>query len=215
MANEIEADVKSSYRAWRLRIFAITWMSYAGFYLTRKAFSVAKIKLAEPDVMGATKEQLAMIDGAYLTAYALGQFVWGMSGDRFGTRRVILFGMFASVATAVAMGASNTIILLGVLFCVQGMCQSTGWAPLNKNVSAFYSRGERGRMLGLWYTNYTAGGFLAALLAGWAGDTFGFRYAFYLPAAVLLVVWILFFFLQRNRPEDVGHAWQSQEHSVA
>ncbi len=114
MANEIEADVKSSYRAWRLRIFAITWMSYAGFYLTRKSFSVAKIKLLPDDDEAARNEmlgQFAVVDGVYLTAYALGQFVWGMSGDRFGTRRVILFGMFASVVTAIAMGASSMIIL--------------------------------------------------------------------------------------------------------
>ena len=92
MANEIEADVKSRYRAWRLRIFAITWMSYAGFYLTRKSFSVAKIKLLPDDDEAARNEmlgQFALVDGAYLSAYALGQFVWGMSGDRFGTRRVI------------------------------------------------------------------------------------------------------------------------------
>jgi OPA family sugar phosphate sensor protein UhpC-like MFS transporter len=48
------------------------------------------------------------------------------------------------------------------------------------------------------------GGFLASIFAGYAGGLFGWRYAFYLPAATLAVIWVLFFWLQRNRPEDVG-----------
>ncbi|MFQ5806165.1 MAG: MFS transporter [Phycisphaerae bacterium] len=204
MSNGVDKGLKAVYRAWRFRIFIITWMAYAGFYLTRKAFSVAKIALATPEVMGATKGQLALVDGAYLTAYAAGQFIWGMSGDRFGTRVVILIGMLASVMTAVAMGASGTIILLGVLFCVQGLCQSTGWAPLAKNVGQFFSRRERGVVMGFWSTNYALGGFIASALAGWAADALGWRFAFWVPAAVLGVIWILFALLQRNRPEDVG-----------
>ena len=33
---------------------------------------------------------------------------------------------------------------------------------------------------------------------------YGWRYAFFVPAGLLVVVWILFFLFQRNRPEDVG-----------
>ena len=38
-------------KRWRVQIFAITWLAYAAFYFTRKAFSVAKLGIAEdPDV---------------------------------------------------------------------------------------------------------------------------------------------------------------------
>ena len=192
------------YKRYRGQIFFITWLAYAGFYLTRKSFSVAKIELAQPEVLGITKAELAWIDGGYLAAYAIGQFVWGMCGDRFGTRKVVLTGMLCSVITAVAMGASSGIAILGVLFCIQGMCQSTGWAPLAKNVGNFFSQRERGRVMGLWCTNYALGGFLATALAGLAADALGWRYAFWVPAAVLLGIWALFVVMQKNRPEDVG-----------
>ena len=42
---------------------------------------------------------LAGVAVAFLIAYAVGQFVCGMLGDRFGTRRVLLVGMLASVVT--------------------------------------------------------------------------------------------------------------------
>lgn len=35
------------YERWRLRIFAITWLAYAGFYFTRQAFSVAKVGILD------------------------------------------------------------------------------------------------------------------------------------------------------------------------
>ena len=112
MTTELEPQPKlfgndPRYERYRWQIFCITWLAYAGFYLTRKSFSVAKIELAKPEVLGMSNVELAWIDGAYLTAYAAGQFVWGISGDRFGTRKVVLIGMLCSVVTAVAMGASR------------------------------------------------------------------------------------------------------------
>jgi OPA family glycerol-3-phosphate transporter-like MFS transporter len=134
----------------------------------------------------------------------VGQVFCGALGDRFGPRAVVLAGVFASVVTAVLMGASSTLLAFGVLFAVQGLCQSSGWAPLTKNVGEFFARGERGRVLGFWCSNYAVGGVAASWVAGVAADRHGWRYAFWLPAAGLAVIWLLFYLFQRNRPEDVG-----------
>ena len=192
------------YERWRRQIFWITWLAYAGFYLTRKAFSVAKNELKKPEVLGLTKGQMSWIDGFYSGGYALGQFLWGTLGDRFGTRKIILIGMAASIVTSVVMGLSSTVFLFGFLFAMQGLWQSSGWAPLAKNMGEFFSRKERGSILGLWCTNYALGGFIATIIAGYAASWWGWRYAFIVPAILLFVIWILFFLFQRNRPEDVG-----------
>ncbi len=192
------------YERWRWQIFGITWLAYAGFYLTRKSFSVAKIELAKPDVMGLSNGDMSRIDGAFLMAYAIGQFACGIAGDKFGTRRVVLAGMLGSVIAAAAMGASSLTLAFGALFFIQGLCQSTGWAPLSKNLGNFFSRRERGVVMGLWCSNYAVGGLIASIYAGYVGQRFGWRYAFLIPALTLLAIWVLFLFLQRNRPEDVG-----------
>jgi OPA family glycerol-3-phosphate transporter-like MFS transporter len=194
------------YERWRWQIFAVTWLAYAGFYLTRKSFAVAKIDMSKsaPAGLGLDNEVLALIDGAFLTAYALGQFFWGVCGDRYGTRRIILIGMFGSVIAALAMGASSLVLLLITFSALQGVCQSSGWAPLSKNLGCFFSQRERGSIMGLWCTNYALGGFIATVFAAKAADLWGWRYAFYAPAVVLLIIWVVFFIAQRNRPEDVG-----------
>lgn len=195
----------AEYERRRWTIFAVTWLAYAGFYLTRKSFSVAKIGiLADPDVL-VDKDMMALIDAGYLTAYAIGQFLWGMAGDRFGTRKIVLAGMFASIVFGFAMGVSSITLLFGVFFIAQGLCQSSGWAPLTKNVSYWFSRTERGRVYGWWSSNYAVGGMIASPYAGYMADHFlSWRYAFFMPAGTLLGIWFLFLFLQKNRPEDVG-----------
>ena len=92
----------------------------------------------------------------------LGQFLFGTLGDRVGPRVIVLAGMLASVMTALAMGCSNHVLWMGILFAVQGVCQSSGWAPLSKNVGEFFSQRERGSIMGFWCTNYAFGGFVAS-----------------------------------------------------
>lgn len=192
------------YERWRWQTFAITWLAYAGLNLTRMSFSVSKVSIENDPQAQFTQLQMAWIDGAFLVAYAIGQFFWGMAGDRFGPRRVILVGMLCSAIVGFIMGASSNAAMFVVLFFIQGLAQSSGWAPLVKNVGNFFSRRERGFVLGLWCTNYAIGGLVATVFASYVGEHLGWRYAFFLPAGVLLGVWVLFWLGQRDRPEDVG-----------
>src|SRR5438876_182234 len=154
-----------NYERWRWQIFAITWLAYAGFYLTRKSFAVAKIGISKDPSLHMSDVQMGWVDFWNLGAYAVGQLLFGMAGDKVGPRRIVLGGMLGSVIAAIAMGASKLTVAMGVLFLIQGLCQSTGWAPLSKNMSSFFSRRERGTVMGLWCTNYPIGGLLALLLA--------------------------------------------------
>jgi len=193
------------YEFWRLRVFGITWLAYAGFYLTRASFSVAKIGILEDPNLSLTTENMGVIDGLYLTAYAVGQFVWGMLGDKVGTRKIVLLGLSGSIIAGFAMGVSSIMLAFGVFALLQGLSQSTGWAPLAKNITNWFSLRERGVVMGWWATNYTIGGLIGAPFAGLMAVYFSdWRFAFFLPAIVLAVILILFFLLQKNRPQDMG-----------
>src|SRR6476661_1956349 len=98
------APAASKYARWRFQIFLITWMAYAGFYLTRKSFAVAKIGIQKDPVLHLGDNQMAWMDLFNLAAYAVGQFVFGMAGDRVGPRRIVLAGMIGSVIAGVIMG---------------------------------------------------------------------------------------------------------------
>lgn len=145
---------------------------------------------------------LGNLDAVYLACYAIGQFVWGTVADRWGPRVVVLGGLAMSAVAATFMGLTTAIIFLVPLMIVQGFSQSTGWSSLCKNVSAFFSVGERGRVLGLWSTNYAFGGLVAPPFLGWfAYSVFDdFRIAFFTGAVVVAIVFVLVLVFQRNRP---------------
>ncbi|WP_455358879.1 MFS transporter [Streptomyces sp. SYSU K21746] len=193
---------------WRLRIFAITWLAYAGFYFVRQAFSVAKLGILDDPAVNTvlTERALGVIDAVYLAAYAAGQFLWGMWADRFGPRVVVVGGMIGAIAAACVMGVSSALLVFGGAMVLQGLSQSAGWAPLCKNMGNFFTVRERGRVLGLWSTNYAFGGLAAPPFLGWiAYSVFdSWQVAFLAGAAALAVVLALFLVFQRNSPRDVG-----------
>lgn len=193
------------YELWRYKAFAISWLAYAGFYLTRASFSVAKIGISDDPNVNITVEQMGIIDGLYLIGYAVGQFIWGVLGDKLGTRKIVLGGLVASIIAGFAMGVSSLMLAFAVFSLVQGLSQSTGWAPLAKTITKWFSLKERGVVMGWWATNYTIGGLIGAPIAGLAASYFlDWRFAFFIPALILLVILILFYIFQKNSPEDVG-----------
>ncbi|MFI5804853.1 MFS transporter [Streptomyces sp. NPDC051561] len=193
---------------WRWQIFAITWVAYAGFYFVRQAFSVAKLGILDDPAVNTvlTKGVLGVIDSVYLAAYAAGQFLWGMWADRFGPRVVVIGGMIGAIVASCLMGLSSAVLVFGGAMVLQGLAQSAGWAPLCKNMGNFFTVKERGRVLGLWSTNYAFGGLAAPPFLGWmAYSVFdSWQAAFFAGAATLAVVLGLFLVLQRNSPRDVG-----------
>jgi OPA family sugar phosphate sensor protein UhpC-like MFS transporter len=192
------------YQKRRIQIFTITWFAYAGFYLTRKSFAVAKIDMGEGTEIGFTGAEMSLIDGSFLAAYAIGQFICGMCGDRYGARKVVLCGMILSVITGFWLGMSTTVLAFCILFLIQGLAQATGWGPLAKNVAQFFSQKERGSVMGLWCTNYAVGGLAASAIAGYCGERWGYTYAFYGPSLLLLIITVFFYLFQRDKPEDFG-----------
>lgn len=191
-----------------MRIFVVTWLAYAGFYLCRKNFSVVMPLLTGE--LGWSKLQLANIVFAYSLLYAIGQFANGSLADRFGARWVVGFGMFLSIFANLAMGMQASLACMLSLACVNGAAQSTGWSGLVKTMSAWFHPSERGVVMAWWSTNYVLGGFAATLIASyaisqtWLLQSLTWQRGFLIPALLLLIVAFCFVWLTRDRPADIG-----------
>ena len=191
-------------KTWRWRVFASTWLCYAGLYFCRKPFSIVKSDLGSALDFDATV--LGNIGAAYLIAYTVGQFIAGWAGTRAGPRLLLLVGMAVSAGANIAFGFTDSYATFLVLMVVNGLAQATGWSGTVATMANWFHRHERGRVMGVWATNFQAGGFLASALASWVLHAYGFRYSFFAGAMVLMAVWVFFVFNQRNRPEDLGLA---------
>ena len=159
-------EISREQRMWRYRIFAVTWLAYAGFYLCRKNFSIAIPLLTQE--LGYTKMDFARVIFLYSLFYALGQFYNGFLSDRFGPRLIVSIGLLVSVFANVWMGFGTTLTMFLILQCINGTGQSTGWPGTVKNMATWFRRRERGVVMGWWTTCYVLGAVIATALATFA-----------------------------------------------
>ena len=204
----VHAPLSRAHRTWRTKVFVATWLSYVGFYFCRKPFSAAKAAIQDETGWSATT--LANIYAAYLVAYAIGQFLASDMGTRLGPRRNVLLGMALSVGCTIAMGVTLDPWLWAGLIAVNGLAQATGWSGNVGTMAGWFHKHERGRVMGMWSTNFTVGALTSAWVLGWVlslhgkGEASPWRWCFFTGAMILAAIWIQYFFLQRNLPEDVG-----------
>jgi sugar phosphate permease len=204
----VSEQLSQTQRAWRWRIFAATWLAYAGFYLCRKNLSVT-MPLLSAD-LGYSNLQLANIFFGYSLLYAVGQFGFGVLADRFGSRLIVTLGLLLAVGSNLVMGFASSFVMLTALACLNGAGQSAGWPGLVKTMAAWFHHRERGVIMAWWTTNYVIGGFIGTVFATfvvtstWLLPSLGWHRGFWVPAAGLLVITVVFFILVRNHPRDAG-----------
>lgn len=190
------------YRPWQIRIFAATWLAYAGYYFCRKAFYIVKADMA--DKLGLTAQDLAHLGTAYLAAYMVGQFSSAYAGRRLGPKLLLLTGMGISLGCNVAFGISNGFWTVMLFMVLNGISQGTGWPGCIGSLAFWFKRRQRGSVLGVWATCYQIGSVLAGSFAAFMLGLAGWRWSFFGASMVLLSVWLVVAVLHPNRPEDVG-----------
>lgn len=201
-AGTADSDAGRRLRALQIRAFVLTWVSYASYYFARKNLAVSKTRLQ--DSLGLSTAALGSIDTANLVAYAIGQFVNGALGDRIGPRRLITIGMLASASAALCFGLSASYWPMLLCWAINGLFQASGWPGNVKAMQPYFGPDQRGRVMGLWTTNYQAGGLLATVLATWLLTHYGWRTAFIAPALWVATVGCVIYFALVQSPSERG-----------
>src|SRR5262249_26259826 len=173
------------------RIFAGTWLAYAGMYLCRKNFSVLM------PLLEFSKDQLAQLIFVYSLAYCCGQALAGTLADRAGAKRVVAGGMLMSAVCTAILSAANPFWAFAALQLVNGLAQSCGWPGLVKIAAVWFQPPRRGVLMAWWSTHLVAGGLAATIIATWFATgpwlhEFGWRRGAAGPAVLLLIVAFIF-----------------------
>jgi sugar phosphate permease len=190
------------------RIFAITWITYAGYYLCRKNFSI--VMPAIHGSSGSPGIELANIVFGYSLMYAIGQFGFGFLSDYVGAKRVVGAGLLLVIGSNLLMATPAPLMWLLVFACLNGIGQATGWSGLVKIMASWFRGENRGVVMAWWGTNYVFGGFLATAFATWSITQqsllphLGWRRGFLFPAVVLLIITGFFFQGLQDKPEEAA-----------
>ena len=195
-------------RRYRLQLFTATWLSYCGFYLTRKVYAVVKHPLKEQ--FGLDDIQIAWPWTIYLVTYMLGQFFAAWLGRRMESRRVLAIGMSVAAACNLVLGwlvdsgVASVFLWMCVTMGIHGLAQATGW-PHNVALFANWTRrAERGTLFGIWGTCYQFGAIFGKGLAGFLLGWLGLAWSFFGSSLLLLAFTVYFVLRARERPQSVG-----------
>jgi len=181
----------------------VTMLCYLFFYTGRHNFGWAAKGMASSLNVSCT--YIGWISFSMLLGYALGQLINGNLADRLSARVMVTAGAYLSVLTNVAISYSNSIIVIMVLWALNGYFQSMAWAPGSKLITNWWHKSELGKAFG-FYT--MAAGFSSAvtylLSIVLLQQGMEWRMLFRLPVLLLFVAATIFLMLARDKPSDVG-----------
>lgn len=200
-----QKKIPSAYRNYRIRMFLMMYIGYAGYYLVRKNFT-----LASPFLINSysfSKTDIGLISAGLAIAYGLGKFVLGSLADKSNVKYFLGFGLLASSIISILMGFTSVVWIFLILMIINGLFQAMGAPPCSIIIGKWFSQNERGLKMGIWNTSHNIGGGLIAPLATLALLIFGsnnFQSIFFVPAAVCILISIFVFFIGADTPESVG-----------
>lgn len=179
---------QSGYK-WQLLI--LLWLAFFLNQADRQIFSVV-LPLIRKD-LGLSDAELGLIASALVWTYGLLVPVAGFIGDRFPRRSIIGFSLaFWSMAT-LATGFCST---LWQFIGLRGLATGGGeafYAPSANALLSEHHTESRSFALSLHQTAVYAGIILSGLVAGYIGEQYGWRNAFYLFGGFGLLVGVAVF----------------------
>ena len=164
--------------------FAPAWTLAASILASSLAFvdgSVTNVALpAIRHDLGASAADLQWVVNAYLLPLSALLLFGGTAGDRFGRRRVFLFGTGGFAVASLACAFAPTLeVLLGARF-VQGAAAAMLMPNSLALLGSAYQGEARGKAIGTWAAATTVTAAIGPLLGGWLIETVGWRAIFYI-----------------------------------
>jgi OPA family sugar phosphate sensor protein UhpC-like MFS transporter len=114
------------------------------------------------------------------------------------------FGLLMSALVNVGMGFSTVLAISVALWALNGWFQGFGAPAGIVSLASWFSNRERGRYYGIWSTAHSIGEGLTFFVVAALVAAFGWRYGFWAPGMLCIVVAFGIYFLMQDRPRTLG-----------
>ena len=197
-----EAEGRAFHRAqWRFIIASM--VAYAFFYVTRKNLSMAQPGMLEEGVI--STYALGTIMTVHGVLYGVSRFVNGFWADRLNGRIFMTVGLALSALMNLLFGCTSLTVLFAAFWILNGWTQGMGFPPCAKMLAHWIHPKELATKMSIWNTSHSFGAFLALGLCSllfFLG--FGWRWCFYVPAALAGLAAVFCFFCVKDSPAEAG-----------
>lgn len=175
-----------SFSYWQRRTIFVLWLTYGMLYLGRVNLAVALPLIEEQ--FGWTTISTGLVSSAFFWVYAIGQLINGSLGDHLSTRCFIFVGLLGTALMNLLFGLSGSLVMMALVWGLNGVFQSTGWGPIIKTASHWVTQEQRNKVSAILGTSFVLGALASWVLAGWIMETYHrWELAFWIPALILFV----------------------------
>lgn len=187
-------------RYYKWEVLALLWIAFFLNQADRQVFNVV-LPLIKAD-LHLTDLQIGSIATAFNLVYALLVPFAGYIGDIFSKKWVVTLSiLFWSVATMFT-GLSNGMLMLIIMRSTATGGGEAFFGPANYSLLAQYHKGTRAFAMSIHQTSYYVGIIVSGYIAGYVGERWGWRNAFYVFGAVGVIHAIILMFRLRDKHDE-------------
>ena len=185
MAQPATAPTEEDLNPRRWAILGVLVISLLVVVLDNTVLNVALPTIARE--LDATQEQLIWSINAYSCMFAALLFTWGVLGDRYGRKRILLIGLSffgaASLLTAYAQTPLQLILFRGLM----GAAGASVLPVTLSIITVVFPPRERGRAIGLWAAAVGAAVAIGPVLGGFLIEHFWWGSVFLINVPIVVV----------------------------
>jgi MFS transporter, OPA family, sugar phosphate sensor protein UhpC len=197
-----KATVDKMYPYWRYRTLYSIFIGYAFYYFTRKSFTFAMPGLMAE--LHLDKSQLGLLGSVFSISYGLSKFASGVLSDCSSPRYFMALGLLCTGVCNILFGLSSSLFFFALFWGFNGWFQGFGAPPCIRFLTQWYSHTERGAWWSTWSTSHNIGAFLIPWIVGWTLDSWGWRYAMYIPGCICILGSVFLINRLRDTPQSIG-----------
>jgi MFS family permease len=159
-------------------VVGMLWFVCLFNYADRQAiYSVFPLLQRE---MRLTDVQLGIVGASFMWVYAMSAPLAGMIGDRFSRKTLIIGGLVFWSAITIATALSRTYWHLVLFRALEGLGEAFYFPASMSMLSDYHGRATRSRAMALHQSSVYAGTIAGGTIAGYMGQSLGWRSSFYL-----------------------------------
>ncbi len=192
-------NIKNTYK-WE--VLALLWIAFFVNQADRQVFNVV-LPLIKAD-LSLTDLQVGMIATAFNLIFALLVPMAGYIGDLFSRKWIVTLSiLFWSIATMFT-GLSNGVLMLIIMRSIATGGGEAFFGPANYSLLASYHKNTRSFAMSIHQTSYYLGIIVSGYLAGYVGEHYGWRNAFYIFGAVGVIHAIILIFRLKDKKDSLS-----------
>jgi len=187
---------KSYEHKWyKWEVLALLWMAFFLNQADRQIYNTLLSPIKES--LGLTDGEAGLIATLFSLVFAVLVPISGYVADRVSRKWIIVFSILLWSGATVISGACTGLVMFIIFRSIAtGMGEAT-FGPANySTIADYHGEDTRGKAMSIHQTSYYFGVIVSGFIAGWIGERWGWRSAFYIFGSVgvlhgLVIIWRL------------------------